>query len=84
MTTVSELSSQVSVAAACQALAFPRSSFYRSRQTTSPKVDLSTEGGSRCSGDAPTGRRHIAEGEPIAKGGSSLAAGAFAALAKRR
>jgi len=39
MTAVSELTSQVSVAAACQALAVPRSSFYRSHQVSSPKVD---------------------------------------------
>jgi len=32
MTVVSELTSQFGVAAACQALAVPRSSFYRSRQ----------------------------------------------------
>src|SRR6266511_773305 len=38
MTAVSELTSQVGVAAACQALAVPRSNFYRSRQATSPKV----------------------------------------------
>jgi putative transposase len=41
MTVVSELTSQVGVATACQALAVPRSSFYRSRQATSPKVDPS-------------------------------------------
>ena len=41
MTTVSELTSQVGVAAACQALAVPRSSFYRSRQSSSPKADPS-------------------------------------------
>jgi len=39
MTVVSELTSQFGVAAACQALAVPRGSFYRSRQATSPKVD---------------------------------------------
>jgi putative transposase len=39
MTAVPELSSQFGVAAACQALAVPRSSFYRSRQVPSPKVD---------------------------------------------
>ena len=39
MTVVSELTSQFGVAAACQALAVPRSSFYRSRQVPSPKVD---------------------------------------------
>jgi putative transposase len=39
MTVVSELTSQFGIAAACQALAVPRSSFYRSRQVTSPKVD---------------------------------------------
>jgi hypothetical protein len=39
MTVVSELRSQFGVAAACQALAVPRSSFYRSRQVPSPKVD---------------------------------------------
>jgi hypothetical protein len=39
MTVVSELTSQAGVAAACQALAVPRSSFYRSRQAPSPKVD---------------------------------------------
>ena len=41
MTAVSELTSQVGVAAACQSLAVPRSSFSRSRQATSPKVDSS-------------------------------------------
>jgi putative transposase len=41
MTVVSELTSQFGVAAACQALAVPRSSFYRSRQSSSPKADLS-------------------------------------------
>jgi putative transposase len=41
MTTISELTSQVGVATACQALAVPRSSFYRSRQSSSPKADLS-------------------------------------------
>ena len=41
MTAVSELTSQVGVAAACQALAVPRSSFYRSRQATSLKVNPS-------------------------------------------
>lgn len=41
MTAVSELTSQVGVAAACQALAVPRSSFYRSRQSSSPKADPS-------------------------------------------
>jgi hypothetical protein len=40
MTAVSELTSQVGVAAACQALAVPRGSFYRSRQATSPKVRI--------------------------------------------
>ena len=40
MTVVSELTSQFGVAAACQALAVPRSSFYRSRQVPSPKVHL--------------------------------------------
>jgi hypothetical protein len=39
MTVVSELTSQFGVAAACQALAVPRSSFYRSHQVPSPKVD---------------------------------------------
>src|SRR5215468_6930728 len=39
MRVVSELTSQFGVAAACQALAVPRSSFYRSRQVPSPKVD---------------------------------------------
>src|SRR5262245_1806735 len=39
MTVVSELTSQVGVAAACQALAVPRSSFYRSHQVSSPKGD---------------------------------------------
>jgi putative transposase len=39
MTVVSELSSQLGVAAACQALAVPRSSLYRSRQVPSPKMD---------------------------------------------
>jgi len=39
MTVVSELTSQFGVAAACQALAVPRSSFYRSRQVPSPKVN---------------------------------------------
>jgi hypothetical protein len=39
MTVVSELTSQFGVAAACHALAVPRSSFYRSRQAPSPKVD---------------------------------------------
>ena len=38
MTAVSELTSQVGVAAACQTLAVPRSSFYRSRQISSPKM----------------------------------------------
>jgi putative transposase len=38
MTVVSELTLQFGVAAACQALAVPRSSFYRSRQVPSPKV----------------------------------------------
>jgi putative transposase len=38
MTVVSELTSQFGVAAACQSLAVPRSSFYRSRQIQSPKV----------------------------------------------
>jgi putative transposase len=38
MTTISELTSQVGVAAACQALAVPRSSFYRCRPSSSPKV----------------------------------------------
>src|SRR6266536_936446 len=38
MTVVSELTSQFGVAAACQSLAVPRSSFYRSRQVSSPKV----------------------------------------------
>jgi hypothetical protein len=37
MTVVSELTSQFGVAAACQALAVPRSSFYRSRQAISPE-----------------------------------------------
>jgi putative transposase len=41
MTAVSELTSQVGVAAACQALAVPRSSFYRSRLSSSPKADSS-------------------------------------------
>ena len=41
MTAVSELTSQVGVGAACQALAVPRSSFYRSRQSSSPKADSS-------------------------------------------
>ena len=41
MSSISELTSQVGVAAACQALAVPRSSFYRSRQSSSPKADLS-------------------------------------------
>jgi hypothetical protein len=39
MTVVSELTSQFGVAAACQALAVPRSSFYRSRRVPSPKID---------------------------------------------
>ena len=39
MTVVSELTSQFGIAAACQALAVPRSSFYRSRQVPLPKVD---------------------------------------------
>ena len=39
MTAVSELTSQLGVAAACQSLAVPRSSFYRSRQVPSPKAD---------------------------------------------
>src|SRR5262245_15036614 len=38
MTAVSEMTSQLGVAAACQSLAVPRSSFYRSRQIPSPKV----------------------------------------------
>lgn len=38
MTVVSELTSQFGAAAACQALAIPRSSFYRSRQSSSPKA----------------------------------------------
>jgi putative transposase len=38
MTVVSELTSQFGVAAACQALAVPRSSFYRSRQSASPRI----------------------------------------------
>jgi hypothetical protein len=38
MTAVSELTSQLGVAAAYQSLAVPRSSFYRSRQAPSPKV----------------------------------------------
>ena len=38
MTAVSELTSQLGVVAACQSLAVPRSSFYRSRQAPSPKV----------------------------------------------
>jgi putative transposase len=41
MTAVSELTSQLGVAAACQSLAVPRSSFYRSRQSSSPKADSS-------------------------------------------
>ena len=40
MTAVSELTSQLGVAAACQSLAVPRSSFYRSHQSSSPKADL--------------------------------------------
>ena len=39
MTVVSELTSQFGVAAACQALAVPSSSFYRSGQVHSPKGD---------------------------------------------
>jgi putative transposase len=39
MTVVSELTSQFGVTAACQALAVPRGSFYRSRQASAPKVD---------------------------------------------
>ena len=45
MTVVSELTSQFGVAASCQALAVPRSSFYRSRQSTSPKVAKSPKAG---------------------------------------
>ena len=39
MTVVSELTSRVGVATACETLAVPRSSFYRSRQSPRPKVD---------------------------------------------
>src|SRR5262245_10311335 len=39
MTAVSELTSHMGVAEACQPLAVPRSSFYRSRQSPSPKAD---------------------------------------------
>jgi putative transposase len=39
MTAVSEMTSQFGVAVACQALAVPRSSFYRSRQDPLPKID---------------------------------------------
>ena len=41
MTAVAELTSQVGVTVACQALALPRSSFYRSRQSSSPTADSS-------------------------------------------
>src|SRR5262249_37000291 len=42
MTAVSKLTSQLGVFAACQSLAVRRSSFYRSRQAPSPKVDSSS------------------------------------------
>lgn len=39
MTVISELTSQVGVTTACETLAVPRSSFYRSRQAPRPKSD---------------------------------------------
>jgi hypothetical protein len=59
MTVVSELTSQVGVAEACQALAVTRSSIYRSRQVPSPKV----------APESPPARspRALSEEPPIAK-----------------
>lgn len=78
MTAVFELTSQVGVAAACQALAVPRGSFYRSRLSSSPKADssLTVEPSPKL---APWPKVEPSLTAPPPGGAS-----AFAALAKRR